>query len=66
MAAVIDYLCIRPDHQLPEDAAAPVVVCDAGRGYCPAGGAEGHEWRATGGRTLATVRDWMRRPVTVA
>ncbi len=61
MAAVIDYLCASEQHQVSEDAANPVISFDGGRGYCPAGAALGHDWRATGGRTLATVREWMGR-----
>jgi hypothetical protein len=65
VSGVIDYLCTSEAHQILEDAPNPVVACDGGRGYCPAGAAEGHDWRATGGRTLATVREWMGRLVTV-
>jgi len=65
MSGVIDYLCASQEHQVPEDAPSPVIAYDGGRGYCPAGAAAGHDWRATGGRTLATVREWMGRLVTV-
>jgi hypothetical protein len=65
MKHVIEYLCASPDHQLPQDAPSPVIL-DAGRwSYCPAGLADGHDWRATGGRTLATVREWLGRPPMV-
>ena len=60
--AVIEHLCAKPEHQLPEDVARPVIVHADGWGYCPAGAADGHDWRATGGKTLATVRDWLGRP----
>jgi hypothetical protein len=63
VSGVIDYLCTSEAHQVPEDAPNPVIPCDWGRGYCPAGAAEGHDWRATGGRTLTTVREWMGRLV---
>lgn len=62
MSAVIEHLCVSEQHQVPEDAPNPVVAYAGAWGYCPAGAADGHEWRATGGRTLATVREWMRRP----
>jgi len=65
VSSVIDYLCASQEHQLPEDAASPVLVYDDGWAYCPAGAATGHDWRATGGRTLATVRDLLRRPAPV-
>ena len=64
VSGVIDYLCACEAHHVPADAACPVIAFDAGRGYCPAGAAEGHDWRATGGRTLATVREWMGRPAS--
>jgi len=63
--AVIEHLCASQEHQVPEDVASPVIVCAGRWGYCPAGVAEGHDWRATGGRTLATVREWMGRPPTI-
>ncbi len=64
MIHVIEYLCASPEHQLAEDVTSPVVSCASAWGYCPAGVAEGHDWRATGGKTLATVREWLGRPVT--
>jgi len=62
VSGIIEYVCTRQDHQLPEDVASPVVAFSGCWGYCPAGRAEGHDWRETGGRTLATVREWMSRP----
>jgi hypothetical protein len=47
---------------LPEDVANPVIRYAERWGYCPAGDAEEHDWRATGGRTLGTVREWLGRP----
>jgi hypothetical protein len=63
---VIDHLCASEEHQVPEDAPRPVMAYEGGWGYCPAGAVAGHDWRATGGRTLATVREWMGRPVVIA
>ena len=63
VAAIIEYLCTREEHQVAADAPDPIVAHDGGLGYCPAGVADGHDWRVTGGRTLATVREWMRRPM---
>ena len=65
MNAVIEHLCANQEHQLPADVASPVIAYADRWGYCPAGVAEGHDWRATGGRTLATVREWLGRPPTV-
>lgn len=62
MNAVIEHLCASPAHQLPDDVESPIVIYAGRWAYCPAGVAEGHDWRATGGKTLATVRDWMGRP----
>jgi hypothetical protein len=63
---VIEHLCARQEHQILEDVASPVIVYAGSWSYCPAGEADGHDWRATGGRTLATVREWMgRRQLTV-
>ena len=62
MNAVIEHLCASPAHQIPEDVESPVVIYAGRWAYCPAGAADGHDWRATGGKTLATVRDWMGRP----
>jgi hypothetical protein len=66
VTGVIDYLCASEAHRVPVDAASPVIAFEAGRGYCPAGASDGHDWRATGGRTLATVREWMGRPMNAA
>jgi hypothetical protein len=66
VTGVIDYLCASEAHRVPVDAVSPVIAFDAGRGYCPAGASDGHDWRATGGRTLATVREWMGRPANPA
>jgi hypothetical protein len=60
--AVIEHLCANPEHQIPKDVEHPVVMYAGRWAYCPAGVADGHDWRATGGKTLATVRDWMGRP----
>jgi hypothetical protein len=60
--AVIEHLCANPEHQLLEDVASPLISYADRWGYCPAGAADGHDWRATGGKTLATVREWLGRP----
>ena len=65
MNSVIEHLCASQDHQPAEDAAAPVIRYAERWGYCPAGAADGHDWRATGGRTLATVREWLGRPPAI-
>jgi hypothetical protein len=66
MSGVIEHLCASPEHQPAEDAASPVIIYANKWGYCPAGAADGHDWRATGGRTLATVREWLGRPPMAA
>jgi hypothetical protein len=62
VAGIIEYFCSNPAHRPTRDADAPLLVYDGGAGYCPAGDVGGHEWCATGGRTLATVREWLARP----
>jgi hypothetical protein len=62
VTAAIDYLCVSEKHQVPEDAVNPVIRHDGGWGYCPAAAAAEHDWYASGGWTLATVREWMKRP----
>jgi hypothetical protein len=59
---LIEHLCANPAHQPPEDVTSPVIMYADRWGYCPAGAVDGHDWRATGGHTLATVRDWLGRP----
>jgi hypothetical protein len=65
LVAVIEHLCAKPEHQLPQDVGSPIVMYAGAWGYCPAGAADDHDWRATGGRTLATVREWLGRPSPV-
>jgi hypothetical protein len=60
---VIEHLCASPAHQVPVDVRTPVIPYAGRWAYCPAGEADGHDWRATGGKTLATVREWLGRPV---
>jgi hypothetical protein len=62
MSSVIEHVCASPEHQLPEDVADPVIRYAERSGYCPAGETDGQDWRATGGRTLGTVREWLGRP----
>ena len=66
MKAVIEHLCASPAHQVPVDVSTPVIPYAGRWAYCPAGEAEGHDWRATGGKTLATVREWLGRPASAA
>ena len=62
VSGIIEHLCATPEHQPPEDVARPVILYAGRWGYCPAGAVDGHDWRATGGRTLGTVREWLGRP----
>jgi len=65
LVAVIEHLCAKPEHQLTQDVGSPVVLYAGAWAYCPAGATDDHDWRATGGRTLATVREWLGRPTVV-
>ena len=65
LVAVIEHLCAKPEHQLTQDVGSPVVLHAGAWAYCPAGATDDHDWRATGGRTLATVREWLGRPTVV-
>lgn len=60
---VIEYVCANPDHRPTLDAPSPVLAYRGVLAYCPAGAQTAHDWRATGGKTLATVREWLDRPV---
>lgn len=65
MQAVIEHLCANPVHQVPVDVENPVIQHAGRSAYCPLGReADGHDWRATGGKTLATVREWLGRPAS--
>ena len=66
MTLVVEYLCASQEHQSAVDAPDSLLNHDGACGYCPAGAADGHDWRATGGKTLATVREWLGRPVSAA
>jgi hypothetical protein len=59
---VIEYLCAHPAHQIAEDVADPITLYNGVGAYCPSGASADHDWRATGGRTLPTVREWLGRP----
>ena len=60
--AIVEHLCANPEHQPPEDVAHPFAPYEGTLGYCPLGATEDHDWRVTGGRTLGTVKEWLRRP----
>jgi hypothetical protein len=62
VSRVIEYLCAQAEHQIAQDVAEPVLRHAGVGAYCPSGASGDHDWRATGGRTLATVRDWLGRP----
>lgn len=59
---LIEYLCAKPVHQVVEDVGSPVIMYADRWGYCPAGAVDGHDWRETGGKTLAKVRELLSRP----
>lgn len=48
----IDFVCVRPEHQtaLPREA---LTMHEELWAYCPSGAKPPHEWKATGGVTLA-------------
>ena len=60
---IMEHLCANPEHRPPEDVEQPFAIYAGRRAYCPLGAADGHDWRATGGKTLSTVREWLGRPV---
>ncbi|HVR88496.1 MAG TPA: hypothetical protein VHG53_02995 [Candidatus Limnocylindria bacterium] len=60
---IIEHLCANPDHRPPEDVEHPFVLHAGKLAYCPSAAADDHDWRATGGKTLTTVREWLGRPV---
>jgi hypothetical protein len=62
--ALVEYVCANPEHRPPHDAPQPILRFEGGAAYCPLGADDGHDWRATGGKTLATVREWLDRPAT--
>ena len=59
---IIEYLCVNSTHNITADVPEPVVVHEGALAYCPMGDVDGHEWCRTGGKTLATVREWLGRP----
>ena len=59
---IIEYVCISSAHDIPADVPEPVIAHEGALAYCPMGDAAGHEWWRTGGKTLATVREWLGRP----
>ena len=62
MTGVIEYICTNPEHRPPQDAPDAVFEHAGVLAYCPLAGTEDHDWRATGGKTLTTVREWLGRP----
>ena len=60
----IDFVCVRPDHQVTTLGEA-LTVHNEKWAYCPSAHREGHEWRACGGLALADLKRLLQRfPVT--
>lgn len=55
MAALIEFVCVAPDHAEP-GAAGTVTVHQRNWAYCPRGSEGGHEWIRVGGITTDTAR----------
>ena len=66
MSRIIEYVCTNVEHWPPHDVESPFDTHAGTLGYCPMGVTGGHDWCATGGTTLPTVRDWLSRPDGVA
>jgi hypothetical protein len=64
MTDQIDFVCVRPDHQVTTLGEALTVHSEKWA-YCPSAHTDGHEWRACGGLGLDELRRLLQRfPVT--
>ena len=60
----IDFVCVRPDHQVTTLGEALTVHAEKWA-YCPSAHHDGHEWRACGGLGLDDLKRLLQRfPVT--
>ena len=56
----IDFVCVRPDHQVTTLGEA-LTVHDEKWAYCPSAHREGHEWRACEGLALEDLKRLLQR-----
>ncbi|MEA2662690.1 MAG: hypothetical protein QOH08_2262 [Chloroflexota bacterium] len=64
MTDQIDFVCVRPDHQVTTLVEA-LTIFEEKWAYCPSARNDGHEWRACGGLSLDDLRRLLQRfPVT--
>ena len=64
MTDQVDFVCVRPDHQVTTLGEALTVHADKWA-YCPSAHTDGHEWRACGGLGLEDLKRLLQRfPVT--
>jgi hypothetical protein len=64
MTDQIDFVCIRPDHQVTTLVEA-LTFHDERWAYCPSAQTDGHEWRPSGGLSLDALRRLLQGvPVT--
>jgi hypothetical protein len=56
----VEYFCSRPEHQGAEPNDALTMHRDRWA-YCPSGKSDGHDWRATGGKSLDEVKRFGAR-----
>jgi hypothetical protein len=60
----IDFVCVRPDHQVTT-LGESLTVHDEKWAYCPSPQHEGHDWRPCGGMALEDLKRLLQRfPVT--
>lgn len=60
----IDFVCVRPDHQVTTLGEALTVHAEKWA-YCPSSHHDGHEWRPCGGLGLEDLKRLLQRfPVT--
>ena len=64
MTNQVDFVCVRPDHQVTTFVEA-LTVNDEKWAYCPSAQTDEHEWRLCGGLSLEDLRRLLQHvPVT--
>lgn len=64
MTDQIDFVCVRPDHQISTLVEA-LTIHNEKWAYCPSAQTDGHEWRACGGLSLDDLKRSLQQfPVT--
>jgi hypothetical protein len=59
MTNQVDFVCVRPDHQVSTLVEA-LTVHDELWAYCPSAQPEPHDWRPCGGMDLADLRTLLQ------